>query len=322
MSVASAEILLMLMPLAAVTAILLGRQQQRLAALKRENASLGRVARDLEAVFERAPLGLGVFNRELRYVRINQLLADINGAAIEEHIGKTIDEMVPDIAEDATARLRGVLHSGMPRTGTVFSGTTAANPGILRTWRESLFPLLDRTHEALGVMVAVEEISEQQRLDDALHQSRQREQRRARELDCLLHVAPAGLVIAADRACQRVKANAAAQRLLRLDPGESASLSAPGAPSFTLVADGRPLAPDELPLQRAAAHGDQTWGAHLTVRFAAGDEMRIIVNALPLRDEHGELIGAVAGFIDAGAGTAAAPDEPPAAGAAVPSMSR
>lgn len=300
MSIASAELLLLLMPLAAVSALLLGRQQQRLAALKRETAHLGRTVDDLQSVFDQAPLGLAVFDRELRFVRINQLLADIHGAAIEEHLGRTMRDMVPDIALGAEGRLREVLRTGLPSAGTVFTAATAAQPGTLRSWREHLYPLLDGAHKVQGVMASVEEVTEQERLADTLRQSQQREQRRNRELDCVLHASPAGLVIASDRACERVKANAAAERLLRLHRGENPSLSAASAPSFLVYADGRQVATDQLPLQRAAADGEQTWGAHLTVRFPGGGETRLIVNAVPLHDESGEVIGAVSGFVVAG----------------------
>lgn len=297
MSVASAELLFMLMPLAAVGAILLGHQQQRLAVLKRESAALARALGELQSVFERAPLGLAIFDRDLRYVRINQLLADINGAGIDEHLGKTLRDMVPDIADAAEGRLHHVLRSGQPSTGVVFAGTTAAQPGTMRTWRESLFPMLDRDRRPQGVLVTVEEITEQQRLGDALRQSQQREHLRTRELECVLHACPAGMVIASDRACRHARANGAAERLLRLERGETPSLSAPGAHPFALYADGRQLAPDQLPLQRAAASGEQTWDSRLTVRFDGADDVSILVNAVPLRDENGDLAGAVAGFL-------------------------
>lgn len=300
MAVASAELLMLLMPLAAVAALLLGRQQQRLAVLKREAAQLRRRADDLQAVFERAPLGLAVFDTDLRYVHINRLLADINGVPVDEHVGKTVRQMVPEVGDGVEQRLRSVLRSSLPITGHVHEATTAAQPGVLRTWRESMIPLFDGDGRVHGVMVSVEEITEQQRLAESLRQSQQREQRRSRELDGLLQVSPAGMVIAADRGCERARGNEAAERLLRLQRGQSPSLSATYGPPLVVLADGRPLPADELPLQRAAAAGDTTWGALLTVRFAGGDEIRIVVNALPLHDENGELMGAVAGFAEAG----------------------
>lgn len=298
MSIASAELLLMLMPLAAACAILLGRQQQRLALFKRDAADLQRAIAELQAILERAPLGLAVFDRDLRFLRINQLLADLNGAPIADHIGKTVYEMAPGIAAAAEDRLRSVFDTGLPSTHLIFSSTTVAQPNLMRAWRESIFPLLDRTHQTQAVVVSLEDISEQQRLADELRASQQNEQRRGRELECVLHACPAGMLIATDRACLRVKANPAAERLLRLANGASASLSVAGASTFTLQAGGREVPVDALPLQRAAALGEETWDAGLTVRFADGDAVDIVVNAVPLHNEQGVVIGAVVGFAE------------------------
>lgn len=306
MSIASAELLLMLMPLAAACAILLGRQQQRIALFKRDTADLQRAIAELHAVLERTPVGLAVFDRDLRFVRVNQLLADLNGAPIADHIGKTVYDMAPGIAAAAEDRLRSAFETGLASTHLVFGGTAAAPPNRACTWRESILPLLDRTRKTQAVVVSLEDISEQQRLADELRASQQNEQRRGRELECVLHACPSGMLIATDRACLRVKANPAAERLLRLEGGASASLSVAGASTFTLQAGGRDIPVEALPLQRAAALGEETWDAGLTVRFADGDTVDIVVNAVPLHDEHGAVIGAVVGFAEVGVSALAA----------------
>ena len=98
MPVVSAELLLMLMPLAAVIAILLGLQQQHLADARRDSLDTHRAVLTLEAAFAHVPVGLAVLDLDLRYVRINRLLADINGLPVEDHIGKSIHDAIPEIA--------------------------------------------------------------------------------------------------------------------------------------------------------------------------------------------------------------------------------
>jgi PAS domain S-box-containing protein len=296
--VVSAEFLMMLMPLAAVIAILLGRQQQRLAAVDREVAGLRRAALDMETMLEHAPVGLAVMDCDLRYVRLNRLLAEMNGLAIEEHIGKSIHDIVPDIAPAAEGPIRQVMQTGQSLLGLAFEGTTAAHPTVRRAWRADFHPRYDRDANLLGVTLVVVEITEQQRLENALRDSVRREQRRASELEGLMQAAPAALCIASDRECRRVKANPAAERLLRLRRGESASLSAPGEHAFAVYAGATQLTLDQLPLQRAAASGEEIHNEALTLRFANDDHLHVVVSARPVRDEAGEVIGAVAGFIE------------------------
>src|SRR5262245_33746304 len=69
---------------------------------------------EIEAYYNTAPVGLCVLDVELRYVRINQRLAEINGLPVSAHLGRTIQEILPEIAEQAVPLLREVLESGEP----------------------------------------------------------------------------------------------------------------------------------------------------------------------------------------------------------------
>ena len=295
---------MMLMPLAAVVAILLGRQQQRVATVEQECRDMRRSLLTSESVFGMVPVGLAVLDCDLRYVRVNPLLADINGLPLEEHAGKTIRDVMPDIAAATELRIRDVMATGRPLLGAVFEGATAAEPHLRRTWRKSIHPLYDRDATLLGVTIIIEEITEQQRLANALQESRQREQRRTSELEGLMQVAPAALFIAADRECRRIKANPAAERLLRLRDGAGVAMNDPGMRAFAVYAAGALLPLDQLPLHRAAGTGEAIRNEALTVRFADNDRLHVLINALPLRDKAGEIVGAVAGCIEAPAAQA------------------
>jgi PAS domain S-box-containing protein len=288
----------MLMPLAAVIAILLGWQQQRLAHARRDSLDTHRAMLTMEAAFAHVPVGLAVLDLDLRYVRINRLLAEINGLPVEDHIGKSIYDVIPEIAPTAELRTRQVMATRIASLGAVFEGATPALPHLRRVWRESIYPVIDRNDALLGVTVVVEEITEQQRLAGALQDSQRREQRRTSELEGLMQAAPAALFVASDRECRRVKANPAAERLLRLRRGENPVADDRGGRSFSVYEGNRQLALDQLPLQRAAT-GEVVRDATLTLRFADDDRLHVVINALPLRDEAGEVVGAVAGFVEA-----------------------
>jgi PAS domain S-box-containing protein len=288
----------MLMPLAAVIAILLGWQQQRLADARRDRLDAVRAILTLEAAFTHVPVGLAVLDLDLRYVRINRLLAEINGLPVEDHAGKSIHDVIPEIAPSAEPRIRQVMTSGIAILGSVFEGATPAQPHMRRVWRESIYPVIDDNGAMLGVTVVVEEITEQQRLAGALQDSQRREQRRTSELEGLMQAAPAALFVASDRECRRIKANPAAERLLRLRRGENPVSDERGNRAFAIYAGNTLLALDQLPLYRAAATGEEVRDETLTVRFADDERLQVVINALPLRDEAGDVVGAVAGFVE------------------------
>src|SRR5579871_6775861 len=51
----------------------------------------------LEVLQESAPVGVAMVDRDLRVVRMNRVLAEVNGAPVEEQIGRRVAELVPDI---------------------------------------------------------------------------------------------------------------------------------------------------------------------------------------------------------------------------------
>jgi PAS domain-containing protein len=54
---------------------------------------------ELEMIYRTAPVGLALLDRDLRFIRINDRLAAINGRPASEHIGRRLrDAIGPDYA--------------------------------------------------------------------------------------------------------------------------------------------------------------------------------------------------------------------------------
>lgn len=122
---------------------------------------------ELEAFYQEAPLGLCVVDRDLRFRRINARLAEMNGFSIEEHLGKTITELMPSLKAEAEAVLARVIESGEPQRFEA-RGTTPAQPGVERIWDERWYPLHEPGTGIARVGVVVEEITERKRTEAAL----------------------------------------------------------------------------------------------------------------------------------------------------------
>src|SRR3954470_20618236 len=59
----------------------------------------------LDTLFATAPVGLAFFDTQLRYVRINAALAEINGLSVEESLGKTVQEVLPEASGGVTEQI-------------------------------------------------------------------------------------------------------------------------------------------------------------------------------------------------------------------------
>lgn len=96
-----------------------------------------------EELMTRSPLPLSLLDRELRFVRVNEAAAQINGIAIEDHIGRTLGELIPSVDQEYGPLLHELMESGQPLLDHDIFGETPAAPGARRTWRVHWLPIQD-----------------------------------------------------------------------------------------------------------------------------------------------------------------------------------
>jgi signal transduction histidine kinase/putative methionine-R-sulfoxide reductase with GAF domain len=119
----------------------------------------------LDAMYGSAPVGLGFWDRDLRYVRVNAKLAEINERPAEDHIGRTFAEVVPQLAHVLEPMARRVLERSEPVVGLEVTAGTPSMPELPRHWLASYYPVLAADGEVLGVGCVVEEITERRRAE-------------------------------------------------------------------------------------------------------------------------------------------------------------
>lgn len=126
---------------------------------------------ELESIYRTAPIGLALIDTELRFARVNERLAEINGIPAEQHIGRTLRDVVPDLAQQAEAIFHRVLLTGEAVLNVELEGETRARPGVRRTWNENWYPLKDASGATIAVNVAVEEITGRKRSEAIVAES-------------------------------------------------------------------------------------------------------------------------------------------------------
>jgi chemotaxis protein methyltransferase CheR len=119
-------------------------------------------ARSLELArsFRNTPIGLCHFDKELRYVRINQWLAAINGLPVEEHLGRTISDVLPDVALGVESQLRQVLQTGEPIVNGLVEATTPAHPKTPRTYMHNYYPDRSANGALVGIFCVVQDVTD------------------------------------------------------------------------------------------------------------------------------------------------------------------
>jgi PAS domain S-box-containing protein len=137
------------------------------AALYAEERGLRRTAeRDravLDGLLENAPLGIGLFDRDLRFVRVNPVLAAWNGASMEAHVGRTPGELLPGLDWDTIRQeMSEVLESGVPRVEIPIS---LVEHGRARHFVEAWYPVLVEG-EAVGLGAIIREVTAEREAKD------------------------------------------------------------------------------------------------------------------------------------------------------------
>jgi PAS domain S-box-containing protein len=163
--------------------------------LEQSNTELRRLSERnlvlLDAVYSQTPAGLALLDLDLRFVRVNAAMAAINGAALEAHIGRRFDEVLPGLDPRLFAALDEVVRSGQDSPELEVRGETPAEPGVERTWSVTYYPV--REHgEVVGIGAVVLDITDRKRVE-AERAAAFEGERRARDRATLL--AEAGVVL-------------------------------------------------------------------------------------------------------------------------------
>ena len=120
-----------------------------------------RLTAQMARAFKDAPVGLCYFDAELRYVQINDYLAKINGLPVEEHIGKTVIEVLPEIAAAGVEKeLRKVRESGDPVIQGIVTAETPAHPEERHTFMHDYHAVRSNGGDIIGVSCCVLDITD------------------------------------------------------------------------------------------------------------------------------------------------------------------
>ncbi|MDF1762869.1 MAG: PAS domain S-box protein [Oleibacter sp.] len=105
-----------------------------------------------EALLENTGLGIAILDSNLVYRHINSQLALFNGMSIEDHLGKSVGELLPKIAHLIVPLLNQVLSSGEAIKNFSVSGETPSTEGREGKWEASYLPIHSNGQVA-GILV-------------------------------------------------------------------------------------------------------------------------------------------------------------------------
>jgi PAS domain S-box-containing protein len=124
----------------------------------------------LHAIYDGAPVGLCFLDRDLRYISVNKRLAEMHNLPVARHLGRPFREVHPGLYRQFEPYLHRALE------GEAITGIEAPYPGPdesdqTYTALVSFQPARDEVDEIIGISVAVVDITERKRAEQALAES-------------------------------------------------------------------------------------------------------------------------------------------------------
>ncbi|MFF0558785.1 SpoIIE family protein phosphatase [Streptomyces sp. NPDC020472] len=130
----------------------------------------------MESLFTQSPIGLALLGPDLRFLRVNDALARMNGVPAARHVGRRLTEVVPDVnAAGLESLMLQAMESGTAVVDARRVGRTPADPDRDHIWSCSYAPLVDRTERRpLGLIASLVDITESQEAHIEVERARQR----------------------------------------------------------------------------------------------------------------------------------------------------
>ncbi|MGB6974946.1 MAG: ATP-binding protein [Terracidiphilus sp.] len=141
------------------------------ASIEEQRGGLNDTLSLLDSMLANAPIGLAFFDRRRRFVRVNQVFAEMTGAAVSRHLGRVLPELLPQpVARALEEAVQKVLDAGEPVRNLELSGDALQGKGPW-TWLVSAYPVRTMPEQVRWVGVIVLDASERRRNEEALRRT-------------------------------------------------------------------------------------------------------------------------------------------------------
>jgi PAS domain S-box-containing protein len=159
---------------------------QEVTEIRRAEEIARRRLAELESVYRNAPVGLSLIDTELRYLRVNQVIADMNGLSIDEIVGQTYRELSPETADIAEPLLKGIMERSDSVRNLPVRSPIPTDPESVHDFLLSMEPVRDARDTVVAYTTTVQDVTELRRTERNAAQ-------RLEELESLYAILPVGI---------------------------------------------------------------------------------------------------------------------------------
>jgi diguanylate cyclase (GGDEF)-like protein len=96
-------------------------------------------SKPFDSFLDHAPMPIAILDARLRFVKVNRAMTETDRMTEEAHLGKTVAEVLPNLAKRIQPALLKVLSTGEPAVATI-KGPVPAYSGAPARWLAACFP--------------------------------------------------------------------------------------------------------------------------------------------------------------------------------------
>mgnify|MGYP000983718370 FL=1 len=215
---------------------------------------------------------------DYRYLEVNPAFERNTGIKREQILGRTMLEVFPNVNAKQVEKPLELVFTGKSAHFEVFSQL------LHKHFDTHVF-----SFEKGKIAIIFRDITERKQLEEKTRQ-------RAEEIETVMEVVPAAILIGHDPQCYKITGNRMANELCEAQTGEN--ISANTTPVRRYFHEGHELAADELPMQKAVLKNIDVRDEEIDMLLPDGEWITAIGSASPLHDENGNARGSVAAFMD------------------------
>ncbi len=141
------------------------------ASIAEQRAGLNDTLSLLDSMLANAPIGLAFFDRRCRFVRVNQVFANMTGVSLSRHLGRTLSELLPQpVAQELENTVLRVFAAEKP-VGNLELSVQGGPRNRPWTWLASAYPVRTQPQQVRWVGVIVLDASDRKRNEEALRRT-------------------------------------------------------------------------------------------------------------------------------------------------------
>ncbi len=144
----------------------------------------------LDTIYKTVPIGLTILDKDFKILSANKALSMLTGLPIDEHIGKHLRDVIPEIALKSEPFLKRVRKSGRPILNFEITGKTPASQGVERNVLISFYPVMKDDLQIIGI--AINDVTPLKKAEDARFESEMRFHQMEENINAVIWIMEAG----------------------------------------------------------------------------------------------------------------------------------